>query len=254
MRIRKLLLVHSGRSIRALIKKYIFAELSDIEIIEVGSGQAALVQLETSSSDVIISAEHLKDMALKEFATQLDAIKPGSRMNLIVISDSESDQAREALLQKGFRIVVQIRLRPADLIESINLVCDPRRWRKNTRYHFPDTHVIISSPYEKIEGALINFSLGGILVELTTENPNLLMDSDLSLTMKIPFSETAAQIDDLTAKLLRIDTVAWTKKHLPKTMRASFIFVDLTPGTESKLAELIQIAKKEKLEAATVFA
>jgi hypothetical protein len=32
MRIRKLLLVHPGRSIRALIKKYIFAELSDIEL------------------------------------------------------------------------------------------------------------------------------------------------------------------------------------------------------------------------------
>ncbi|MEJ2156670.1 MAG: hypothetical protein P8X96_15120 [Desulfobacteraceae bacterium] len=254
MRVRKLLLVHSGRSIRALIKKYIFAELSDIEIAEAGSGQEALVQLEDSPSDIIISAEHLKDMALEEFAAQLDAIKPGSRMNLIVISDSESDQAREALLQKGFRIVVQIRLRPADLIESINLVCDPRRWRKNTRYHIPDTDVIISSPYEKIEGALINFSLGGVLVELTTENPNLLMDSDLSLSMKIPFSENAARIDDLTAKLLRIDTVAWTKGHLPKTMRASFIFVDLTPVAESKLAELIQMAKKEKLEAATVFA
>jgi CheY-like chemotaxis protein len=252
MRIRKLLLVHSGRSIRALIKKYIFAELSDIDIVEADSGSSALANLKTGRFDVIILAEHLEDMGLEEFASKLEAIKPNGRAALIVISDSEADQVRESLKQQGFEHIVQIRVRPADLIVRINRVCDPRKWRKDARYHIPNAGVIISSSCEKIEATLINISLGGVLVELTTEDPCLLMNGGLSLALQIPLSDSIVQIDGLTGKLLRIETVAWTEAYLPKTMRATFIYVDLNSGTEGKLMELIQMAKDEKLAATEV--
>lgn len=253
MRIRKLLLVHPGRSIRALIKKYIFAELSDIEITEAGGGRSALVQLKAGRFDVIVSAEHLDDMGLEGFASELEAVNPMGRAGLIVISDSEDDPSREALVQQGFKNIVQIRLRPADLIESINRACDPRKWRKDPRYHIPNAHVTISSACEKIEAKLINFSLGGVLVELTTEDPAILMDGRLSLALQIPLSNTAtARIACLTAKLLRIEAVDWTDEHLPRAMRATFIYVDLNMGTQAKLVELVQMAKAEKLAASEV--
>jgi len=255
MRIRKLLLVHSGRSMRALIKKYIFAELSDIEITEAPSGQSALVQLKAGRFDVIVSAEHLEDMRLEGFASELEAFSPMGRAGLIVISDSEDDLSREALVQQGIEHIVQIRLRPADLIESINRACDPRKWRKDPRYHIPNAHVTISSACEQIEATLINFSLGGALVELTTEDPAILMDGRLSLALQIPLSNTAtARIDGLTAKLLRFDAVDWTEAYLPKTLRATFIYVDLNDGTHGKLVELIQMAKADKLAATQVTA
>ncbi len=255
MRIRKLLLVHSGRSIRALIKKYIFAELSDIEITEAGGGRSALVQLKAGRFDLIISAEHLEDMGLEAFASELEAINPMGRAELIVISDSEDDPSREMLVQRGFEHIVQIRLRPADLIESINRACDPRKWRKDPRYHIPNAGVMISSACEKIDATLINFSLGGVLVELTTEDPCILMNGRLSLALQIPLSNAAtARIDGLTSKLLRIEAVDWTEAHLPRTMRATFIYVDLNRGTQGKLVELIQMAKAEKLAATEVVA
>ena len=252
MRIRRLLLVHPGRSIRALIKKYIFAELSDVEIIEAGSGLSALAQLKAGPFDVIISAEHLENMGLEDFASKLEAIKPQGRAALIVISDRETDQVRGDLTQQGFEHVVQLRVRPADLIDRINRVCDPRKWRKDARYHIPNAGVIISSPSEKIEATLINISVGGLFVELTTKDPCLLMNGGLSLALQIPLNDASAQIDGLMAKLLRIETVAWTEAHLPRTMRATFIFVDLATGTERKLVELIQMAKDEKLAATEV--
>jgi DNA-binding NarL/FixJ family response regulator len=252
MRIRKLLLIHPGRSTRALLKKYIYAELSDTEITEADSGQSALAQLKAGRFDVIISAEHLADMGLDDLAAKLETIKPGGREALIVISDSEANQVREDPALGGFANIVQIRVRPADLIESINRVCDPRKWRKNTRYHISNAGVVIAASNEEIKATLINISLGGILVELTTEDPGCLMNGGLTLALLIPLPHSTARIDGLTTKLLRIETVAWTKGHLPRTMRATFIFVDLNTDIQGKLAELIQMARDEKLAATEV--
>ncbi len=252
MRIRKLLLIHSGRSTRALIKKYIYSELSDTEINEADSGESALSQIASGQFDVIITAEYLDDMGLDVFASELETIKPDGREFLIVISDSEDSQAREDLVQQGFEHVVQTRLRPSDLIKQVNAVCDPRKWRKDARYHIPNAAVTISTPIQKMDATLINISMGGLYVELTTTEPSALMNGGLTLTLQIPLPGTTARIGGLKTKLLRVEAVAWTKGHLLNTMRATFVFVDLEPGTANKLEELIQMAKEEKLHATEV--
>ena len=252
MRIRKLLLIHSGRSTRALIKKYIYSELSDTEIAEADSGQSALAQITSGRFDVLISAEYLDDMGLDVFASKLAFMKPNGRVPLIVISDSESDQAREDLVQQGFSYVVQTRIRPADLIKQIDIVCDPRKWRKDARFHIPNATAVIDTPLQKMEAALINISMGGVFLELCTQDPTALMNGGLSLTLQIPLPGSTAQIDGLKTKLLRVETVDWTKGHLPRTMRATFIFVNLSPNAQGKLEELVQMAKEEKLSATEV--
>lgn len=252
MRIRKLLLIHSGRSTRALIKKYIYAELCDTEITEADSGHSALALIEADRFDVIISAERLEDTGLEEFANRLEAIKPNGQAALIIITDSETAEVREGLLRQGFEKIVQIRIRPADLIRQINAACDPRKWRKDARYHIPNAAVAVSSGNLVIEAALINISMGGVLVELTTDDPCALMNGGLSLSLQIPLPNATARVDELSTKLLRVETVKWTAGHIPKAMRATFIFVDLNPGAQGKLAELIQMAKEEKLSATEV--
>lgn len=252
MRIRKLLLVHPGRSTRALIKKYIFAELSDTDITETSGGEQALDQIGHQDFDVIISTEQLKDMELAAFKEQLAAARPNGLSSLIVISDSEADRHRDELIHAGFEHVVQIRICPSDLIKKINEVCDPRKWRKDARYHISNASVVIESPSRKMEAALINFSKGGVLVELTTADPSTLMNGGLSLALQIPIDQGVAVIDGLTTKLLRVETVAWTQGHLPKTMRATFIFVDLSSAAAGKLNELVQMAKDEKFAATEV--
>jgi DNA-binding response OmpR family regulator len=252
MRIRKLLLVHPSRSIRALIKKYIFSELSDIEIGEAYNGQHALEQLAAKGYDVIISSEQLKDMKLEIFKNHQEATAPNSCTPLIIISESESDHVRDGLVQQGFDRVVQIRVNPSDLIQKINAVCDPRKWRKDARFHIPNASAVLTTPLKELQASVINLSKGGVFVELVTDEPSELMNGGLSLALQIPNLENSLVIDALTIKLLRIETVSWTQGHIPKKMRATFIFVDLESGPKSKLAELIRMVKEEKLAATEV--
>ena len=252
MRIRKVLLVHTSRSIRALIKKYIFAELSDIEITEAQDGRQALNHINDRWFDVIVSTDRLKDMEVMELKSNQESTAHNGRTPLIVISESESDHDRDELLQQGFERVVQIRVRPVDLIKKINAVCNPRDWRRDARYHIPNALAIIATQKNEHEAALINISMGGVFVELMTEEPCELMKGELSMTLQIPFSSGTASIEGLTAKLLRLEAVTWSTDQIPKTMRATFIFDDLEPGPRGKLAELIQTAKEDKLAAMEV--
>lgn len=252
MRIRKVLLVHPSRSIRALIKKYILAELSDIEITEAQDGRQALDQISDRGFDVVVSTDQLKDMGLMEFKSSQESTEHNDHTPLIVISESESAHDRNKLLQQGFDRVVQIRVRPADLIKKINAACNPRDWRRDARYHIPNALAFISTQKHAYEASLINISMGGVFVELMTEDPCDLMKGELSMALQIPFSRGTASIEGLTAKLLRLEAVTWNTDHIPKTMRATFIFDNLKPGPKLKLGELIQIAKVDKLAAMEV--
>lgn len=249
MRVRKILLVHPVRSTRGLIKKYIFSELGDIEILEAQSGEEAVLMRSTTDFDVILVADQLKDMRIAEVKQAFDNSQGSYPVPLIIISESESAQVRNELVEQGFDRVVQIRLRPSDLIQKINAVCDPRSWRKDTRYHLPNVRVQIEVQAQLIDAKLINISRGGILVELACDQPGLLMGEKIQLTLVVPEDDGLGNIDGLTARLSRIEVLDWHTVGSPSGMRATFIFSGLQPGLQSKLDELLHMAKTDKLSA-----
>ena len=102
------------------------------------------------------------------------------------------------------------------------------------------------------EASLINISKGGVLVEMNTDDPSTLLLGELSLSLHIPIPKISAVIEDLSAKLLRIEAVSWTQNLVPKTLRGTFIFTDFKPGSKIKLEELLQMAKEDKLAATEV--
>jgi DNA-binding NarL/FixJ family response regulator len=248
MRVRKLLLIHPTRSTRGLIKKYIFSELGDIEIGEAQSGSEAAFALKNERFDVIIAPDELKDMSIAEFRQELLAVMPHNALPLIIISESESPHVRNELVEQGFDRVVQIRLRPSDLIQKINAVCDPRTWRKDARYHLANVKATIEAKDRCAEATLINISKGGILVELACEQPSLLMSEQIRIGLSIDINDGRGNIDGLTARLSRIEVLGWESAGKPNHMRATFIFTDLPDGPKGKLNELLKTAKEEKLE------
>jgi DNA-binding response OmpR family regulator len=252
MRIRKLLLVHSSRSIRGLIKKYVFAELSDIDIIEAESGRKALEQMANQRFDIVACTDRLKDMALMDLKAQQQDTPTNSRTPFVVVSENESAHACNELASQGFDQVVQIRVRPADLIRRINTLCDPRNWRRDTRYHIPSMRVTIGMQEHAVEVFLINISMGGILVELTTDRPHLLMQNGVEITFQIPLAGGTVTIDGLKGKLLRLELFKWTADLVPAAMRASFMFEELTAVSRNKLQELFHMAKEDGLLAEEV--
>jgi DNA-binding response OmpR family regulator len=252
MRVRKLLLIHPTRSTRGLIKKYIFSELGDIEISEAQGGSEAVSAAKTEHFDVIIAADELKDISIAEFRHELLAKEPDNALPLIIISESESPRVRNELVEQGFDRVVQIRLRPSDLIHKINAVCDPRTWRKDARYHLANVEATIEAKDRQAEAKLINISKGGILVELTCEQPSLLMGDQIRIGLTVGINEGQGNIDGLTARLSRIEVLGWESTGKPNHMRATFIFTDLPEGPKGKLDELLKMAREEKLEMTTV--
>jgi CheY-like chemotaxis protein len=252
MRIRKLLLVHPSRSIRGLIKKYVYAELSDIEIFEAEGGCQALEQMESQQFDILACTDQLKDMALSALKTRQQGTQSNGNTPFVVISESESAQARNALVEQGFDMVVQIRVRPADLIRKINTLCDPRHWRRDTRYHIPTMRVIIDIGQYSVEAFLINISMGGILVELSTDQSYLLMQNGVDITLQLPMDGAPVTIDGLRGKLLRLELIKWSADLAPIHMRATFMFEALCDEPRNKLHQLIQMAKEDKALATEV--
>jgi CheY-like chemotaxis protein len=252
MRIRKLLLVHPGRSIRGLITKYVYAELSDIDIVEAENCKQALEHLTKQKFDIVACTDQLKDMQLMDLKTKQQETPSNSRTPFVVISESESGHTRNHLVSRGFEHVVQIRVRPADLILKINKLCDPRNWRRDTRYHIPSMRVTVNMHENAIEAFLINISMGGILVELTTDLPHLLMQNGVQITLQTPLAGGPFTIDGLKGKLLRLEMIKWTPELVPAAMRATFMFEALSDASRNKLQKLFQMAKEDGLLATEI--
>jgi CheY-like chemotaxis protein len=252
MRIRKLLLVHPSRSIRGLIKKYVYGELSDIEIVEAENGRQAIDQMAAQRFDIVACTDRLKDMALADLKPRQDTTPANRSTPFVVVSESESAHTRNELVSQGFDHVVQIRVRPADLILKIDKLCDPRNWRRDSRYHIPSMRVTIHLEQHTMEAFLINISLGGILVELTTDLPHLLMQNGVEIDLQIPLPGGPFTIEGLKGKLLRLEMIKWTADLVPSAMRATFIFEALGAASRNKLQELFQIARKDGLLATDV--
>ena len=131
MRVRKLLLIHPKRSIRALIKKYIFSELSDIQIHEADGSPSALDLINTAAFDVIILPGQLEQLEIADLKACQMASEENLQTPVIIISESESDHPIEELGAQNFDHIVELRKRPAELIQKINAACNPREWRKD---------------------------------------------------------------------------------------------------------------------------
>ena len=249
MRIRKLLLIHPKRSIRGLIRKYVYSELSDIEICEAESGCKALEQMVSHSFDVVVATDGLKDLSAIELKTRQLCIATNACTPFIIMSEDESDLMPDELLQQGFDHVVQIRVRPSDLIHKINRLCNPRDWRRDTRYHIPGLAVTLDLQHIRVEAFPINISKGGILVEMAIERPEHLMTSPVHISLRLPPAKGVADIKDLKAKVLRLESIRWKSDLSPAAMRATFIFCDLAHTQSHELETFLQMGRVDTVSA-----
>jgi DNA-binding NarL/FixJ family response regulator len=247
MRIRQILLIHPARSIRGLIKKYVFAELCDIAFRETESGQEAFSELCLHSFDVVIVSAGLKDMTPAELSTRMAETDHNADTPCIVLSEDENGMDIGEFMRQGLEHVVMMRVRPADLIRKINQVCNPRDWRKDKRFYIPQAEVAVylrdhDSQEQRVEGTMINISRGGVLVELVTFTPQLLMKSDLQLSLHIPEQPDLDLVYDLPCKLLHLNITEWHPDNSPAAMRVTFVFLEMAVEKANALEQLLQLA------------
>lgn len=244
MRIRNFLLIHSSRSIRAMIKKFILADLDDVEIVESQNGQLALRLLAGYSFDLIICNCDLEDMPITTLRREILEYSPRNKTTDI-IALLEEDDARAALVKASFPHIVRMPFQPLEFISKINQVCNPRKWRKSDRFHIPDSMVTIHVWEMQAEAQMINISRGGVLVEISGDRSDLLLQNNPKLTLDINPPGCSYKINNLPAKLTRINVVAWNENYKPALMRLAYIFLDLDQDATSDLEQALEFAKTD---------
>jgi DNA-binding response OmpR family regulator len=248
MRIRQILLVHPNRSIRALIKKYLFAELSDVEIVETDDAENTLAELDRRPFHVVIATACINDMPTMELKHRSAATGHNSITPFIVLSEDDNGEDQEYLVREGFEHVVRIRVCPSDLIHKINVLCNPRKWRKDKRYCIPLTRVGIHVQGTRTEGSLINISRGGVLVEIVTRDVEALLRSDIHMTLHLPGEAPLDEIGGLTCRLLNLNVTAWHSDNKPAAMRVTFTFLNLAAEQIRQIEQILRFAKEDTLE------
>lgn len=242
MRIRQILLIHPTRSIRGLIKKFVYAELSDVDFSEAENGEEAISELSMNAFDVVIVSTLFQEMSLSELNSRMSETDHNRDTPCIVLSEEDNGTDINELMRQGFEHVVMMRVRPADLIKKINTICNPRNWRKDQRYYLPQAEVAIYSQGQRIEGFVINISRGGVLAEMVTFEPNLLMQSDLLLSLHISDQPDLDSVFDLPCKLLQMNVTEWHHDNSPAAMRATFVFLDMGAEKATALEQVLQLA------------
>ena len=248
MRVRNFLLIHASRSIRTMIANRILANLGDVEIVESGTGQEALLNLGKQSFDLTICSSDLADMSSVDLRQALrDNSNQNKATEFIILCESENDL--ESLTAAGFEHIVPLPFDPADFIAKINKICDPRKWRQNERFHIPHSKIVISVWGMETEARMINLSRGGLLLELSGDRSDLLLQNDPKLTLKIKTPHGHYEIAKLPAKLARLNVIEWNSNYKPSLMRVAYIFLDLDQSSQVELEQLIQMAEEDQMYA-----
>ena len=243
MQVRKILLVYPSRAYRGLIRKFIFSEFCDAQITEAGSGSEAADCLRSQSFNIVLVARQPGDMSAADVQRAAAETDVNGQTPFVLLNDD--GQGNMVSGCADFSHVVHIRLRPSELIDKINLLCNPRSWRKDARFHLPGVAVTIKSGRLEAEATLINVSKGGLLVDMRTHAPELLMHNDLSLELRGSAGPARIEIVGLTCKLARLNVTRWHPDNTPVAMRASFVFQDIGSAAEDKLDKLLSAARTE---------
>lgn len=246
MRIRNFLLVHSSRSVRAIVKKLMLAELDDIEVIEAEVGSDAMQQLSARSFELLISECQLADMHITELQQRASTHSLNKTPHIIVLKGNQIEGDEDKLAQAGIACLTCAPIVADELIDMINRLCDPRKWRVSERYHIPKSKAVLNVWGMEASAWLINISLGGVLIEVTGDHSELLLQNNPKLTLRFKSPADYYDIKNLPCKLARLDIIKWNDNHKPIVMRGAYIFLELDPKSKMELEQVIMMAKEKE--------
>jgi len=227
-----------------MIKKYILADLDDVRITESSSGNEAMHWLLSKSFDLVICNCDLEDMPITAFKRKMIEF-PSKNKNVGVMVLVEEDGGVSSLAAATFDHMVKIPFKADEFIGTINQICDPRKWRRAARFHIPDSKVVIKVWEMAAEANMINISRGGVLVEVSGDRSDLLLQNDPKLTIKVSMPACNFTIKKLPVKLLRLNVLEWHSNFKPVLMRLAYAFLDLSEDARSELDQILLLAAED---------
>lgn len=227
-----------------MIKKYILADLDDVKITETHCGNEAIQWLLSKSFDLVICNCDLEDMPITTFKRKMIEFPSKNRDVEVLVLVEPGDNAA-SLARATFENIIKIPFEAAVFIGAINQLCDPRKWRRTARFHIPDSKAVISVWGMEAETVMINISRGGVLVEVSGDRSDLLLQNDPKLTLKVNMPGRSYNIEALPVRLLRINVLEWNSNFKPILMRLAYAFLNLKSEVQTDLDQILQIAESD---------
>jgi hypothetical protein len=227
-----------------MIKKCVLADLGDVRIAESDHGRDALLLLLNNPFDLVISSSNLADMHISDFRLELrESQSLNESVKFIILCEDHGET--DGLEKEGFEHIVRMPFDRDAFILKINQVCNPRKWRQNERFHIPSSKAVLSVWGMDAEAKVVNISRGGVMIEISGDRSELLLQNNPKLTLKIKHTQGYYVIQDLPVKLSRLNAIRWNESHKPTAMRVAFVFLDLEQVFTTELEQILESAKED---------
>ncbi|MGK0290068.1 MAG: hypothetical protein ACI86H_001523 [bacterium] len=222
--LRKILVIHDARLVRNIICGKIRSEyLSAFEIVSVSSDEAIRAIFQEKYEIIICGKEMLdfKEVGLQSYCSN-SPDNQGIPIIYIVPPQSIDDDWKSL----GVQYVLPSPLSSVSLRETINEICNPRKWRSGERFDVENTKINLYHRDFYTTGKVLNLSIGGVLFETYYWKEVDLFQCN-SITIEFP-PEINLQVNHIQCKLLKQKSVSWNKKGDPISVISVLSFVNIS--------------------------
>ena len=243
MQQRVVLVIHTIRVVRTLLKQYILSELHDTQVVSAASAAEGLRKLNEQTFQVVVCGREMAGTDGPGIYHKMKKIIANQNTPFILITSSKIEEELQTLEPQGL-YCMHSPFTSADLTARINRVCDPRSWRRHARVNVPNTQVLIHLENDTIVAELINISMTGILCEFeySEEYTDLMRGTHLAVEFAPEFD--GHRLENLWCNFLRLFVLSWTPHNVPERVRGIWQFIDPDPVHLNVLSDVFEKVEK----------
>ncbi len=239
----EILLVHELRVMRKIVTSFARTELAEAEVEAVASAAEALEALERRPFDLVLCSLELPDMDGVALARLIRRLPAAESTPVVILSASPCPELAARLRAGGLEHCLQTPFSPEQLLAIMDQALNPRARRSHRRYSVPGARAELDTEGGTVSGKVINFSMGGVLVELVNfpGAECLLNAPDMAILFPPEFG--AARAGGLRGSLVRLTVHSWDRQGRPEQMRAAFKFARIPKAAASTMRMVAQQAE-----------
>jgi DNA-binding response OmpR family regulator len=233
--------------VRTVFKRYILSELNDVAIEEADSAESGFEKIGKNRYDIVISANEMKGMSATDLFEKIKKNIDVKGTSFLVVTSPASTETIDILKQAGIKNIIKIPCSSKELVEVINDLTDQRQLRCYSRANIPGTQAILNTVNGSVSANVINFSPGGVLLELNDfkKYEDLFKKNEVVLSFSAEFENL--KTTPIMFKMLRLNVLTFTHADncVPACMRIVCQFVDISNDNKNMLEKIVEKAQKD---------
>lgn len=243
---RTVLVIHKSVETRQLLRRFVYSELSDVEMHEADALSTALDCLDNQRYDAIVCEQKPAGAELAACREALLEKAPALPFLVLVSSTGEEDLAALRACEDVDTLVTPFS--SLDFAHRINELCDPKIRREHERVFVPGTRATFSVVGDDQEASVINMSRGGILTSMPffADFASLFGCTTISMTFPAEATEEGSEKTlSVWAEFVRMIVIGGADGQAPKHLRTSWRFLDIEEEDRAVFNSILRRARDE---------